>query len=72
VHRLQSGRGIAVVLANWTSAPVETLKVTVHRIGAFRRIRSARYGPLPNLLSDGDDAVVRLPLEAVDILVLEA
>lgn len=72
VRRLQSDRGIAVVLANWTGAGVDRLEVTVAGIGDFRRIRSVRRGPLPNLLADADDAVVRLPLPDVDILVLEA
>jgi hypothetical protein len=71
-RRLESDRGIAVVLANWTGEPVDQLEVTVHRIGDFGRIRSVRHGPLDNLLSDADDAVVRLPLADVDVLVLEA
>jgi hypothetical protein len=43
-----------------------------HRIGAFRRTRSVRRGPLENLLADSADSAVRLPLDDVDVLVLEA
>lgn len=71
VRRLDSAAGIAVVLLNWTGAPVESVEVTVEGVGEHRRARSARRGPLPNLLSDADAAVVRLPLPDVDILVLE-
>jgi hypothetical protein len=68
--RLESARGIAIVLLNWTGAPIESLAVTVPRAKHFRNVRSAERGPLA-AATKGDGIEVTLPLTDVDVLMLE-
>lgn len=70
--RLESDAGIAVVLLNWTGAPIDTLGVTVKNPGRFSRASSIERGAL--VAAPGADAAlsVTLPLETVDVLMLEA
>jgi len=70
-RRLQSARGIAVVLLNWTGEPIPSLNVDIASIGEFRRITSVKRGPLNNTSLNKADASVSLPLEDVDVLLLE-
>ncbi|MBV9791419.1 MAG: hypothetical protein JOZ51_24700, partial [Chloroflexi bacterium] len=70
-RRLQSAQGIAIVLLNWTGAPIESLKITVPAIGEFRRITSVKHGPLSNTATNKASASVSLPLDDVDVLMLE-
>lgn len=70
-RRLQSAQGIAIVLLNWTGAPIESLRVTVPAIGEFRRITSVKRGPLSNTSTNKASASVSLPLDDVDVLMLE-
>lgn len=71
-RRLQSARGIAIVLLNWTAAPIESLKVSVPAIGEFRRITSVKRGPLNNTSTNKASASVSLPLDDVDVLLLDS
>lgn len=71
-RRLQSAQGIAIVLLNWTGAPIQALKVSVPAIGEFRRITSTQRGPLSNTSTNKASASVSLPLNDVDVLLLES
>ncbi len=68
--RLQSEKGIAVVLLNWTGEPVRSLTVTVPRSAAFGRVTSLEKGRLRPVAA-GDQVTVTLPLESVDVLLVE-
>jgi hypothetical protein len=69
-RRLQSSRGIAVVLLNWTGEAIGALKVSLPS-GDCRRISSVKRGPLKNASTDKATASVTLPLDDVDVLMLE-
>jgi hypothetical protein len=68
--RLQSDRGIAVVLLNWADEPIDRLTVTVPRAGGFRNITSLERGPV-EAAREGDGVRVTLPLDHVDVLLIE-
>jgi hypothetical protein len=68
--RIDSPSGIAIVLLNWTYTPIPALKVTVQGVRGFPNTRSAQGASLK--LSHLDDTVtVELPLEYVDVLLIE-
>jgi hypothetical protein len=69
-RRLQSSQGIAVVLLNWTGEAISALKVTLPS-GGFRRITSVKRGSLNNTATNKATASVTLPLDDVDVLMLE-
>jgi hypothetical protein len=70
-RRLQSKSGIAIVLFNWTGAPIENLTVLSSKLIGFDRISSAKHGPLVNHATDRSSLTVKLPLEDVDIILIE-
>ncbi len=58
------------MLLNWGDAPVKDLTVTVPAAGRFRKVSSVERGPLAGV-ADGDAVTVTLPLEHVDVLLVE-
>lgn len=74
--RLQSSAGIAVVLLNWTDEPISDLTVTVPNVAGFHTVTSVRHGSLKapilfNKVTSANDAVIHLPLDNVDVLMIE-
>jgi len=70
-RRLQSGRGIAVVLLNWNGTPVPSLTVSIDNPAGFRRVTSVKHGVLQNMSPERAHVSVQLPLTDVDVLLLE-
>jgi hypothetical protein len=70
VCRLQCEKGIALVLLNWTDEPLSSLTLTVSEAGKFRKVTSLERGAL-RAQSSGGTVKVSLPLENVDVLLLE-
>jgi hypothetical protein len=68
-QRLDSAGGTAVVLLNWTGTPISTLTVRVRSAGAIGSASSVESGNL-SVSRVGSDALVRLPLRDVDVLML--
>lgn len=68
--RLESPKGIAVVLLNWTDRPLKSVKITIPGAGKFRKVTSVERGPVGGVLHRGA-AAVELPLKSVDVLLLE-
>ncbi len=68
--RLQSAKGIAIVLLNWTDEPIERLTVAIPTPGPFRKITSIQRGELPSSV-EGGSLRVSLPLEDTDVLLIE-
>jgi hypothetical protein len=68
-QRLDSGAGIAVVLLNWTGAPISSLTVRVRGAGAIASATSVVSGAV-SVSRAGSDVLVRLPLRDVDVLML--
>jgi hypothetical protein len=68
--RLQSDRGIAVVLLNWTDDPIERLTVAIPAPGPFRKVTSIQQGELPGTV-EGGALRMRLPLRDADVLLIE-
>jgi hypothetical protein len=59
--------GAAVVIANYSGAPLPRLTVTLRARGPFRRVYAARAGALPTS-ADGETITVTLPLDWADIV----
>jgi hypothetical protein len=70
-RRLQSHRGIAVVLLNWNGTPVPSLTVSIANPAGFRRVTSVKHGVLQNMSPNRASVSVQLPLTDVDVLLLE-
>jgi hypothetical protein len=70
-RRLQSDAGIAVVLFNWTGAPLPEITAVVRDARPFPRVTSLRHGPLLGQAVDGANLRVTLPLDNVDVLLFE-
>ncbi len=68
--RLQSDKGIAIVLLNWTDEPIASLTVSVPQIGKFRKVTSLESGAVKSTLA-GSTLKVTLPLKSVDVLMIE-
>jgi hypothetical protein len=69
VCRLESADGVAIVLLNWTEAPVQ-LNLTVKENGGFTQVRSAQ-GAILTSTTVGTTITVNLNLEHVDVLMFE-
>lgn len=67
---LQSDKGIAVVLLNWTDEPIRNLTVTLPNVGEFREVSSVEGGVLKGVIT-GTSMKVSLPLKHVDVLMVE-
>lgn len=68
--RLNSEKGVAVVLLNWTDEPIHNLTVTVPGTGQFGKVTSLKHGSLEPV-RDGDGLRVKLPVRDVDVLLIE-
>lgn len=68
--RLQSEKGIAVVLLNWSASPINDLAVTIPKVGKFRKVTTAQGVALKSTFA-GDTLKVTLPLKDVDVLMIE-
>lgn len=69
---LESAEGVAIVLLNWTGRPLEKLRVDVRVEGAaFRKVASAELGELRVDRGEGGSLTTTLPLETVDVLLLD-
>jgi hypothetical protein len=67
---LDSAQGIAVVLLNWNDEPFQSVTVTVAGAGHYRNVTSVQSGSRTPTTS-GDDLVISVPLEYVDVLLIE-
>lgn len=70
VCRLQSDQGIALVILNWTDEPIETLTLKVPDVGTRKTATSAKGSPVSSQL-DGDTLSIQLPIETVDVVLIE-
>jgi len=68
--RLDSKAGTAIVLLNWTDDPLAALTVTVPGGAEFTRVSTARRVKVQSS-RQGNQLRVTLPLEHVDVLLLE-
>jgi len=69
--RLDSEKGSAVTLLNWSTRPVESLEVTVKNVKPGAKVRSARGIEITTEV-DGGNVKVTLPMpEVVDVLLIE-
>jgi len=67
---LHSDKGIAITVLNWTDQPISNLKVTVPNVGAFTTVCTANGVPVQTQLV-GDTMQITLPLDQVDVLLLQ-
>ncbi|GIJ43370.1 hypothetical protein Val02_02560 [Virgisporangium aliadipatigenens] len=70
VCRLDSDRGTALVLLNWSAEPISELSVVLCEGRRWRNVHSARRVPV-ELSRSGNHLTVRMPLEHTDVLLLE-
>jgi hypothetical protein len=67
---LQSDKGLAIVLLNWTDQPISQLTVTVPNADHFFRARSAQGVDVQTQVQ-GDSVTITLPLDHVDVVMLD-
>ncbi len=68
---LESERGLAVALLNWSAQPLAELAVSVRDHGRAKRISSARLGAL-KFKREGETLRVRLPMpRVIDVLLVD-
>ncbi len=70
VCRLQSEKGVALVLLNWTDRPLDKVTITVPRVPGIRKVTSVERSPITGA-AEGDTVKLTLPLKSVDVLLLE-
>jgi hypothetical protein len=68
--RLQSEKGIAVTLLNWTGEPITDLSVTLPNTGKFRKVTAASGAAVQSTPGAGTIKVT-LSLKDVDVLMVE-
>jgi hypothetical protein len=71
VCRLESEQGIALVILNWTDEPIQTLNLKVSKVGSFRKVTSAQGSPISSQSVDNDTLSLQMPIEHVDVLLIE-
>jgi hypothetical protein len=70
--RLESDKGIGIVLLNWTDEPIDVLEVIVPNAGVVRKISSVSVQPDQLRASVvGQTVRIELPLKDVDVLLIE-
>jgi hypothetical protein len=69
--RLDSDRGTAIVLLNWTGAPLTSVTVTVPNAPIAARMASIERGALQPATDAAGRLTVTLPLATVDVLMIE-
>ena len=68
---LESDRGIAVTLLNWSGAPQDGVEVTVTQVPFVpRQVRTARGRPV-TFVHEKETLRAKLPVETVDVLMIE-
>jgi hypothetical protein len=67
---LDSDHGIAVVLLNWNDKPFQSVTVTVAGAGHYQKVTSVQHSSLTPTTC-GDDLVICVALEYVDVLLIE-
>lgn len=70
VCRLQSEKGVALVLLNWTDRPLAKVTITVPKVPGIRKVTSVERSPITGA-AEGDTVKLTLPLKSVDVLLLE-
>ena len=65
---LESNRGIAVTLLNWTGQPLSRIRVTIPGIKSSAKVSSTQQGPIAR--SDAE-TTIELPLDTADVLLIE-
>lgn len=70
VCRLDSDRGIGLVLLNWTDMPIAALTLTVPQVGAFIKATSAGGARVTATRNPDGSLTVTLPLQHVDVVLL--
>ena len=68
--RLQSDKGIALVLLNWTDEPVSNLTITLPDNLKFSKVTSLQSGAVKSV-KQGNSLKMTLPLKYVDVLMIE-
>ena len=68
--RLQSDKGIAIVLLNWLAQDQKQITVKVPNAGKFRKVTSIE-GAAVTTTATGNDLTFTLPLKACDVLMIE-
>jgi hypothetical protein len=68
--RLQSDKGIAITLLNWSGQPISSLTVTIPNAGNFTIVCTAQGVPVQTQVN-GTTLQVTLPLDHVDVLMLQ-
>ena len=68
--RLQSDKGIAITLLNWTGEPVTDLSVTLTNPGKFRKVMAASGTKVQSTPANGTIKVT-MSLKDVDVLMVE-
>ncbi|MGC8804561.1 MAG: hypothetical protein ACP5QD_01300, partial [Candidatus Ratteibacteria bacterium] len=66
---LESEKGIAVVLLNWSGEPKQEIAVRVKSAKAISKVESIEQGIL-KFEKAQDGAIMKLPLKTVDVLML--
>jgi hypothetical protein len=66
---LESDKGIAVTLLNWSGTPQAKITVTIHQAGKVSKVESLEHGVLSSQPVAGG-VQVTLPLKDVDVLML--
>jgi hypothetical protein len=69
--RLESSKGIAIVLLNWTGEPIPALTVTVPDIGMFTNTVKLADGTVINYSISGTTLTVIVSMQYVDVLMIE-
>jgi Beta-galactosidase trimerisation domain len=69
--RLESSKGIAIVLLNWTGEPIPALTVTVPDIGMFTNTVKLADGTVINHSTLGTTLTVIVSMQYVDVLMIE-
>lgn len=70
VCRLEGVAGIALVVLNWSPSSIAQSTITVHNADNRKIVRSAQ-GVRVDVMTDGFDLKLTLPIEYVDILTVE-
>lgn len=66
---LESEKGVAVTLLNWTNNPFKEIAVTIPNESKFSKVESVEQGVLTSQ-STPQSLVVKMPLKTVDVLML--
>lgn len=67
---LQSEKGLAVVLLNWTDEPIENLSVTIPGGAKWKKVSSIENSAMKTT-RENDDLKIAMPLKSVDVLMIE-